>query len=429
MAGVMQGSYNGQSLGAGVERRRQLGNSMTTSKQILVVDDHFEMLEFLRSMLTIAYPDCRVVSAPSAEEGFLELRRTPFDLLITDVRLPGISGFDLVRRVRQLRPETPIIMITAYSSPQGKQEAEQLGVFRYFQKPLNTEALLAAVKTTLLRDEQLAAGAEMETAEPVGAVTSAVSVDNAVRARLKALRTDTGAAEVALIGNDGRIVFHLGEGLDAQTERLAPLAARAMRAGFQLGDALQNDEPMMIQYQAGSRFDLYTANVGTGYFVMLLFSVGERRGRIGTIWVFAQRAISELKTMLPAVAASAEAAPEADAGPAAESEATTAAEAPPDSPPAAIEAVDEQPDEQQEPAADSAAAGADEEQARAMEQVSSELAELLTAADLAEAGNVDLDAYWEEMVDNHGSGPREGLSLEEAIKRGLLPPQFGDEAN
>jgi DNA-binding response OmpR family regulator len=396
---------------------------MTTSKQILVVDDHFEMLEFLRSMLTIAYPDCQVVSAPSAEEGFLELRRTPFDLLITDVRLPGISGFELVRRVRQVRPETPIIMITAYSSPQGKEEAEQLGVFRYFQKPLNTDALLAAVKTALQRGEPPAAPA---VAAPASA--AAAPLDSAVQARLKALRADTGATEVALVSNDGQIVFHLGDGLDAHSGRLAPLTARAMRAGFQLAGELQNDEPLMIQYQAGSRFDLYTANVGTGYFVMLLFSVRERRGRIGTIWVFAQRAISELKAMLPdALAAPPSPAPARDM--VATSQTPEVTEPEQLSPPDASEVAPAAPADQVALAEDPGGVVTDEAAAEAIEQVTSELAELLTAADLAETGRVDLDAYWEDLVDNHDSGPREGLSFDEAIQRGLLPPQFGDEAD
>jgi DNA-binding response OmpR family regulator len=396
---------------------------MTASKQILVVDDHFEMLEFLRSMLTIAYPDCQVVSAPSAEEGFLELRRTPFDLLITDVRLPGISGFELVRRVRQVRPETPIIMITAYSSPQGKEEAEQLGVFRYFQKPLNTDALLAAVKTALQRGEPPAAPA---VAAPASA--AAAPLDSAVQARLKALRADTGATEVALVSNDGQIVFHLGDGLDAHSGRLAPLTARAMRAGFQLAGELQNDEPLMIQYQAGSRFDLYTANVGTGYFVMLLFSVRERRGRIGTIWVFAQRAISELKAMLPdALAAPPSPAPARDM--VATSQTPEVTEPEQLSPPDASEVAPAAPADQVALAEDPGGVVTDEATAEAIEQVTSELAELLTAADLAETGRVDLDAYWEDLVDNHDSGPREGLSFDEAIRRGLLPPQFGDEAD
>lgn len=106
---------------------------MADAKQILVVDDHFEMLEFLRSMLELSNQDCEVLAVPSAEEGLLELRRSQFDLLITDVRLPGMSGFDLVRRVKALGREMPVIMITAYSSNQGRKEAADLGCIAIFR--------------------------------------------------------------------------------------------------------------------------------------------------------------------------------------------------------------------------------------------------------------------------------------------------------
>jgi CheY-like chemotaxis protein len=72
---------------------------MEEVKQILVVDDYFQMLEFLRSVLEFSHHEYQVLAVPSAEEGLLELRRTEFDLVITDVRLPGMSGFDRVRKV------------------------------------------------------------------------------------------------------------------------------------------------------------------------------------------------------------------------------------------------------------------------------------------------------------------------------------------
>ena len=130
---------------------------MAELKHILVVDDHFEMLEFLRSMLEMSNANYRVLGVPSAEEGLLELKRRshqgdPFDLLITDVRLAGMSGFELARKVRDLRPDMPIIIITAYASVQGRKEAELLGVHRYFEKPLDTDALLASVHGALYPD-------------------------------------------------------------------------------------------------------------------------------------------------------------------------------------------------------------------------------------------------------------------------------------
>src|SRR5690606_36923884 len=152
--------YNGQKLTG------QRIFTMADAKQILVVDDHFEMLEFLRSMLELSNQDCEVLAVPSAEEGLLELRRAQFDLLITDVRLPGMSGFDLVRRVKALGRDIPVIMITAYSSNQGRKEAADLGVYRYFQKPLDTDSVLTAVHTALHGESVTLPPTPLAAAEP-----------------------------------------------------------------------------------------------------------------------------------------------------------------------------------------------------------------------------------------------------------------------
>ena len=122
---------------------------MADVKQILVVDDHFEMLEFLRTVLEHSGRDYQVLAVPSAEEGMLELLRTPFDLLITDVRLPGMSGFDLIRRVRRVRKELPVIMISGYGQEQGQQEANALNVVHYFVKPIDSDVLIRTVRHVL----------------------------------------------------------------------------------------------------------------------------------------------------------------------------------------------------------------------------------------------------------------------------------------
>ena len=179
---------------------------MANVKNILVIDDHFEMLEFLRSMLELANQDYEVLAVPSAEEGLLELRRMHFDLVITDVRLPGMSGFDLARKVKAIRSDTPIIMITAYSTTQGRQEAEGSGVFRYFPKPLDVDEMLAAVHQALYGDSMVLAKA---TAVPSKPITSPTTT-NPVRKRLELLRTDTGAAKLALATKSGQVTWQVG---------------------------------------------------------------------------------------------------------------------------------------------------------------------------------------------------------------------------
>mgnify|MGYP003454573853 CR=1 FL=1 len=66
-----------------------------------------------------------------------------------------MSGFDFVRRIRKVRPETPVLMITGYSSSEGQKEADELGVLRYFSKPLNTDAVLLAPEQAFFLRENL----------------------------------------------------------------------------------------------------------------------------------------------------------------------------------------------------------------------------------------------------------------------------------
>ena len=395
---------------------------MTDVKQILVVDDHFEMLEFLRSMLETSNHDYQVLGVPSAEEGFFELRRTPFDLVITDVRLPGMSGFELVRRVKAIRPDIPIVMITAYSSTQGKREAESLGVYRYFQKPLDTGTLLAAVHTALYGEQEFAEEeVEPATATDRSAVT--VAAENQVRARLNSLRSDTGAAQVVLADAAGKVIYTIGADSGFDPVRLAQIMARTLENSLLLADELQSMEPLMIQYQSGEQADLYSANIGRDYFVMLCFTRQARRGRIGTIWIFAQRAVSDLRDLLREL-------PEAGAlgtgplEPAGSEIARTAGEVKEEEEAASVQA---QTEAEAAPAEEVAEATGEESPAEALlaEIDGSELAHLLENGEV-EADGVDLDAFWEAAMSEEDVLPSGGLSLQEARERGLIPPDFDE---
>lgn len=266
---------------------------MSDVKQILVVDDHFEMLELLRSMLELSGHDYEVLAVPSAEEAMLELLRMKFDLLITDVRLPGMSGFDFVRRVRRRQPDLPVIMITAYSSAQGQKEADELDVYRYFAKPLDTDNVLTAVHTALYG----------ESIEPDDLPPPArFKLPENVERRLQSLQLDTGATGLVLSTIHGQVLLELGENSRLDVPRIVAKIAENVANSLVLAELLGEINPFTIQYHTGKATELYNANVGRDYFVTLLFGMESRRGRIGTIWVFAQRAIRDLVSLLPPLA-------------------------------------------------------------------------------------------------------------------------------
>ena len=269
---------------------------MAEAKQILVIDDHFEMLEFLRSMLDVSGEDYEVLAVPSAEEGLLELRRAHFDLLISDVRLPGMSGFELLRRMRKLGRDIPAIMITAYASPQGEKEAEELGVYRYFKKPLDTDSMLTAVHQALYGEDVPMENTAVATPE-AGIVD--IDLSDEVRKRLDMLRADTGATDLILTTRGGQILHNIGDNQGLNMERLAAILTRTIADSFLLADELKAKKPFTLQYHTGGHTELYCANIGNSYYLTIFFDARSRRGRIGTIWVFAQRAINDLMSMLP----------------------------------------------------------------------------------------------------------------------------------
>lgn len=393
---------------------------MEEVKQILVVDDYFQMLEFLRSVLEFSHHEYQVLAVPSAEEGVLELRRTKFDLVITDVRLPGMSGFDMVRKIKQLNRDIPIIMITAYSTEQGRKEAEELGVKRYFKKPLDPDELLATVHAILYGSE--------ETAEEDISQGEGFSLPLEVRRRLETLRSDTGARYIMLSDSVGQILDDGGGGEALDLATLADGIADSMRTSFLLAEQLDSKEPFTIQYQSGDTFDLYFANVGRDYIVSIFFDAQARRGRLGTVWVFAQRAISDLRELLadrePVKLETAETVQPAPPAKVERMDVVTKEEVPET---AVEEELNQPPVTKFEETAEAAAEEKDPEDTQEIIPPSlDDIREFLGLETAQEPEYVDLDSFWDDALQESGKGAAgsSGMSLEEARKQGLIPSEF-----
>lgn len=275
---------------------------MADVKQILVVDDHFEMLEFLRTVLEHSGRDYQVLAVPSAEEGMLELLRTPFDLLITDVRLPGMSGFDLIRRVRRVRKELPVIMISGYGQEQGQQEANALNVVHYFVKPIDSDVLIRTVRH-VLHGEPLTPtppAPPEPVAVPVPILTDLSSeLVASLNQRLQTLRNEISATYLTLTDTNGRILTDSGIGVGLVSPGLLGATTDGLRQSQKVADYLGNRETFTLQYHAGDKAELYALNVGEQHLLLIFFAAESRRGRVGTVWVFAQRFAKELLQLLP----------------------------------------------------------------------------------------------------------------------------------
>lgn len=118
-----------------------------TGKRILVVDDEAIVLDAVSRALRKT--DLHIDTAKSAEDAVKLLVDTPFDIVITDLRMPGLDGLELMRRMRNMGNEAVTIMLTGYPSVQTALKAKKLGAFDYVTKPFTRQELLSVVVRAL----------------------------------------------------------------------------------------------------------------------------------------------------------------------------------------------------------------------------------------------------------------------------------------
>jgi DNA-binding NtrC family response regulator len=117
--------------------------------QLLLVEDDNAMREMLESLFR---QEGYVVSEASSASAALELvRQTDFDVVLSDIKMPGKSGLELVGELRELRPDTPVVLMTAFGSIDTAVDAMRVGAFGYTTKPFQPDEVLRTVKRALDR--------------------------------------------------------------------------------------------------------------------------------------------------------------------------------------------------------------------------------------------------------------------------------------
>ena len=119
----------------------------TDRPRILVVDDEASIRDLLAKTLALAEYD--VDTAPDGRSALERLRLYPYDLLIADLKMPGIDGLAVIREAKRLNAGLPVIIITGYSTESAAIDAVNLGVAGYLTKPFRVPQVLAAASKAI----------------------------------------------------------------------------------------------------------------------------------------------------------------------------------------------------------------------------------------------------------------------------------------
>jgi excisionase family DNA binding protein len=121
--------------------------SAPTRPRILVVDDEASIRELLEK--TLAMSDYDVDTAPDGRTALERMRLYPYDLLITDLRMPGMDGLTVIREAKRYKADLPVLVITGYSTESSAIEAANLGVNGYLTKPFRVSQVLGKAAKAL----------------------------------------------------------------------------------------------------------------------------------------------------------------------------------------------------------------------------------------------------------------------------------------
>ena len=275
--------------------------------RVLIVDDQREIRFVLRSGLqTLLGADIQVTDVPSGEEAILVISRQPIDLLITDIRLPGITGLELRERAVIRNPGLKIILMTGMPEPRMRREVEKAGADAFFFKPFDLPDFMETVKGCL--------GLNVAPAEP--------EADQTLADRLSSLHQELGALAVLLLDEESRIVAETGQHPDFVNDSPMLTALAALFSAATKVDHLMGTSVRDWMFFDGKDHDLALTHVSStlGLLVVLPNStLGEQQ--MANLLASLHLAVKDLSAILDHMGASVEEkAPAQEAAPAPEPE-------------------------------------------------------------------------------------------------------------
>jgi len=110
---------------------------------VLLIDDDPILLATFADMLGRVY---RVVTASNGADAVAIFQKTPVDVVVTDLAMPGMNGLQVARRCKMLRPAVPVLMVTAWEALVGPDDIARYGIDRILTKPLRAETLVRAIQ-------------------------------------------------------------------------------------------------------------------------------------------------------------------------------------------------------------------------------------------------------------------------------------------
>jgi CheY-like chemotaxis protein len=254
-----------------------------SSARILVVDDEPHTRTFICDGLSALGIVDDAVGVSTADEALAEISRQVPELVITDVRMPGLNGLDLARYLRQTYPATKVIVVTGYSTRDIEKTALALSVTALLKKPFGLDMLGEVVRKALNHHSPARPPAQ----------SVVLSVEPLER-QMSILKRDTGALWAGLFNAAGQLLTHTG--LDEHLDRTLDEIVCQTWPG-QLAQIAEHGGPCFLFIDRAPH-DVYLSSVGSDHSIALIYDRRWQTNRMGAVWLTTRQAAQELARLL-----------------------------------------------------------------------------------------------------------------------------------
>jgi DNA-binding response OmpR family regulator len=235
------------------------------SIRILIVEDQREVSRLLHSALATLEYELDIVEMPSGEEAILDSSRNSIDLLVSDYRLPGITGVELMRKVRKYRPNVKVILITGQTDPRIRKEVSEAGANAFFIKPVPIADFLDSV------ERHLGLVGTILPPEPILRVEVEQEQQPSLPDLMVNLRLELDAIAVLLLNDNGHILARAGDLPDSYDEvSLLSSLLTIHGAGQKVARLIGQTDGSNWYIFDGARYDLIFAPVGRTYAMLVI---------------------------------------------------------------------------------------------------------------------------------------------------------------
>jgi CheY-like chemotaxis protein len=255
---------------------------------ILIVDDEPRVAAFLGETLAHASPDMYISTARSGEEAQGIMRESRVDLLVTDVRMPGIDGVELLRWAKSTSPDIRTILMTAYEHEMVAQKVEELGVDRMIEKPFDVVKMSQAI-VDMMDETPVAHTAPSSLPQETYAL---------VAGYLESCRLELNALAVFLADMQGNRLAEAGDAGELDVGALLALLSGSFATNQEIAHRFGNGAAADLNFHQGSAYEFYSATLGNGLFLTVVYDRRIQPSSIGIVWLYVRRTMDKLRIIL-----------------------------------------------------------------------------------------------------------------------------------